>query len=487
MSNFLAVATVTATLNELLRASANTDVAGATVLMMEPNNAANVATQTGIPTINIYLFQVTPNAALRNSDLPTRRSDGTVFQRSQAAIDLHYMISFYGAENELVPQRLLGSVVRTLHAEPQLTRNRIRSTIINPLYAGYLNAPGKESNLADQVELVKFSPLHLSLEELAKIWSVFYQIPYVLSVAYQGTVVLIENEDTPQNALPVQVRNIYAVPFNQPVIDQVGVKADIDLTIVQGKPVTLNDRLRILGKRLQGGAGTLVDVNGVEVIPDPINVSDTQIDLPLNASLTLSDGTKVSPTDKLKAGVQGVQIIQRMQIGVDKDKDQLNWHRGVESNVAAFVLRPAITKTKGKYDIVLNVTGNKVVVNQAGNNIVVFTGTVTVSVAPRIARVQRIVLLLNEMNPNPGQPLDHDVQAFSFTADPNQQTWQDANGKIVADARMFSEKDTTNQIVFSFQNVSQGTYLVRVKVDGAENLLDVDPNGRYVQPQVPIQ
>src|SRR5205085_8416254 len=127
----------------------------------------------------------------------------------------------YGAENQFVTQRLLGSAVRTLHAEPQLSREKIRRTIIaQPI----LN----DSTLADQFELVKFTPLHLSLEELAKIWSVFYQIPYVLSVAYQGTVVLIESDDTPASILPVRERNVYAVPFNQPIIEEIRAKLPND-------------------------------------------------------------------------------------------------------------------------------------------------------------------------------------------------------------------------------------------------------------------
>lgn len=459
MSNFRAIATVSATLKELLLASINKDglntVGGGDIIsVMRPDMAAKNFQGVGV---NIYLYQVTPNAALRNCDLPTRRADGTVVQRPVAALDLHYMISFYSTQDEFVPQLLLASVARTLQAEPQLTRDRIRSTIINGLYSGFLNVAGSPSNLADQVELVKFNPLHLSLEELAKIWSVFYQIPYVLSVAYQGTAVLIESDDTPQNALPVQVRNTYAVPFNQPVIEEVGVKADVNQTIVAGKPVTLNDTLRILGKRLQGISGTLVQIGGVEMIPGIANVNDTQIDLPLNAAFTLSDGTSVSPRDKLRAGVQGLQVIQRRKMGMDeKDKPQ-NWHRGVESNVAAFVLRPVLT-------------------NPLSN----VPGVVTAIVSPLISRKQRIILLLNELDTQPSQSpaLQPRSRSYSFVADPKDQTWRDQDGNVVTDPGKFSGEDTTDTIKFSISGVAPGPakYLIRVQVDGAESLLDTDTN-----------
>src|SRR5712691_2618931 len=112
MSNFLAVATVTATLRELLETTVTNDLPGHTldVAVIRPDNIKDNLQGTRV---NIYLYQVTPNAAYRNSDLPTRRAGGTVVQRPQAALDLHYMISFYSAVNEYVPQLLLGSVVRT--------------------------------------------------------------------------------------------------------------------------------------------------------------------------------------------------------------------------------------------------------------------------------------------------------------------------------------------------------------------------------------
>lgn len=73
-------------------------------------------------------------------------------------------------------------MVRALNSRPVLTRQMIQETLANPAY-GYLG----KSNLGEAIELVKFTPLPLSLEELSKLWSVFFQTPYTLSVAYQGT------------------------------------------------------------------------------------------------------------------------------------------------------------------------------------------------------------------------------------------------------------------------------------------------------------
>ena len=55
--------------------------------------------------VNLFLYQVTPNGTFRNIDAPTRRSDGTLLQPTRSAYDLHYLLTFYGSEANLEPQR----------------------------------------------------------------------------------------------------------------------------------------------------------------------------------------------------------------------------------------------------------------------------------------------------------------------------------------------------------------------------------------------
>src|SRR5215212_5514896 len=125
MSNYLAIATVTATLSRTLTAAVGTDVSAAGVTTLRPDDAPGTG-------VNVYLYQVGPNGAWRNADLPTRRDEGRLVQRPKVALDLHYLLSFYGDEAQFEPQRLLGSVVRTLHARPVLTREMIRNTVSDP-------------------------------------------------------------------------------------------------------------------------------------------------------------------------------------------------------------------------------------------------------------------------------------------------------------------------------------------------------------------
>lgn len=449
MSNFLAIATVTATLRDLLQEGVGADVPVVRVTTARPDDTIGSTPETRV---NVYLYQVTPNAGWRNVDVPTRRADGTVMQRPQEALDLHYMISFYGDESQLMSQRMLGSVVRTLHARPILTRDLIRTTIANAVSSGTF--PFLEtSNLADEVELVKFSPLHLSLEEQSKIWSIFYQIPYVLSVAYQGTVVLIDGDQTPQQALPVRTRNIYVVPFRQPVIDQVIVREGANL------PITVDSTLSIVGQNLKSG-NTLVRFGDTDVPPAIQDISDTLISLSLPNVASALQSAGVS----LQAGIQGLQIVQPQAMGTPAVP-----HEGVESSVSPFVLHPVIAQTNGAYDI--STTPVQLPGGTSG------VGVQVKNIRPAIGNDQRVVLMLNEVSPTPGQPLTPPgrlPRAYSF-----QSPSRDAGGATPAPA-------PSDSITIPIVNVVSGTYLVRLQVDGAESLLDADMNGRYVAPQVTI-
>jgi hypothetical protein len=414
MSDYLAIATVTATLRNLLQSAVNGAVSGAKVVTVRPDSTGT----SGVPDVgvNLYLYQVTPNAAFRNADLPTRRSEGQLVQRPFAALDLHYLLTFHGNDSDLVPQRLLGAVVRTLHAQPMLTREEIRTTVTTATDAASVHYL-KTSNLEEAVERIKITPLSLSLEELSKLWMTFFQTHYVLSAAYQASVVLIESQATPQEALPVQGRNLYVVPFRQPVIERVE-PADENRALEFGR------RLRIRGRQLRGDVTkVLIGDSSTHFEAFPSVVTDTSVEI------TLAEPP--FPPNSLRAGVQGVQIVQPQLMGTPPVE-----HRGFESNVAAFVLHPKVAVLPGA------------------------TNTqVAVRVEPGVGAQQRAVLLLNEQTAtNPASYMFTDAQ------------W---------DA-------TTNTLQFAIKDVHTGTYFVRVQIDGAESLLDLDPHSSTPGPLVGI-
>jgi hypothetical protein len=422
MSNHLAIATVTATLQRTLQASVQVDVEGVRVTTVRPSDIGNGTPETGV---NIFLYQVMTNPALHNVDATPFRSKGNPTKR-QAALDLYYMLSFYGNDNELEPQRLLGSAVRTLNDCRILTQDMIQKTCEDSTFTFLRN-----SNLADQIQQMSVIPLDLNLEDLSKTWTVFFQTPYVLSIAYKILVVLLEGQESPQRALPVRDRRAGSfAPFaSQPLVEQVISQAG------RFDAILANSTLLIQGKQLKGNSFTQVRICGVEVTPP--EVSSTQITFPLSSL----------PTSALRAGVQSLQVIH--PISITPEPGASRGRRGAESNAAPFVLRPTITGIR--------------VSEIDGTDDDPRSGILTVQVDFTVGRQQRVVLTLNEWSTtNP--------TAYIFDAD---------------------RRDTeTQSVTVPFQDVKPGEYLVRLQIDGAESQLEVDntegspTQGWYINPKV---
>lgn len=422
MSNFLAIATVTAALRQTILPVVQSAVNGTEVTTRRPDDPTNAD---AAPRVNLYLYSVVPNAAWRNADLPTRRGDSTLAQRPQAALNLHYLLTFYGDEAQLQSQRLLGSTVSALHARPLLTREAIRKLIQTAQDPGDAYHFLAISDLAEQAEIVRFAPLSLDLEELSKLWSVFFQTPYTLSVVYQASVALIEGEEIPQAALPVRAPKLYVVPFRQPAIEQVVAEEGANQPIVAGSTLVIR------GQRLQGDV-TQVRIGGVEVEPASEDVSDVQISLPLSSL----------PAGSLRAGVQGVQVLHPMMMG-----DPLTLHRGVESNLAAFVLRPTV---------------KDVAVSNLELEDGLISADVTVQVDTIVGKEQRVNFLLNELS-------SAEPAAYTFPVG--------------------SRESDSDLITIPVSDVKPAVYLVRMQVDRAESPLEVssDPQDpRYVGPTTVI-
>jgi hypothetical protein len=245
MSNFLAIATVTAALKVALENALAADTSGMAhnVTIGRPEEIENDGNAAGV---NIYLYQVTPNTAWRNADLPTRNAHGDLVQTPRVAMDLHYLLTFFGNEANLEDQRLMGHVVSALHERPVLTRAMIADATANADFSAFLG----DSDLANEIEQVKFSQLSFNLEELSKLWSVFFQIPYRLSLPYAASLVFIDRLPTPARTLPVQTRTVTVVP-----------------SVDQGITIT-PDKLPALQLWLKSDTGVTYDSNGVSLWED---------------------------------------------------------------------------------------------------------------------------------------------------------------------------------------------------------------------------
>lgn len=213
MSNALALAAVTAVLKNLLdNAVIDQSISGnvggtVTVSALPPDRIDTGENET--PRLNLFLYQVLPNASLRNVDLPSRNGRGERITNAPLALDLYYMLSAYGAQ-DFQTEILLGYAMQLLHERPVLTRDAVRATLAapSPVDGGILPpAVGAlaASDLAEQVELVKLTPVALNTEEVSKLWTAF-QAKYRPSVAYVASVVLIRRDDAARAPLPVLSR-----------------------------------------------------------------------------------------------------------------------------------------------------------------------------------------------------------------------------------------------------------------------------------------
>jgi hypothetical protein len=414
MSNHLAIATVTATLQRLIQSVIQHDVDGARVTTLKPNSIGSSTPESGI---NIFLYQVAYNTALRNNDTASFRSKKGPIRR-QSSLDLFYMLSAYGNDTELEPQRLLGSVIRALSDKTILTTEMIEGAIADTSYLA-------ESDLASQIQQVTLNPVAMDVDELSKVWSTFFQAPYSLSLVYKVMAVVIDGEVSAQRALPVrETRFGRIMPFPvQPVIERVlaeaGARSPIDETTM----------LRIVGSHLQANSQThrtLVKVGDAEVVP--IAVTATEL------AFSLKD---ISPAD-LRAGIQTVQVLHyssEYSSEQNRNADEKKTTIPVTSNAIPFVLRPTITSVS--------------VGELEGIDDDPRSGTLQVSTQLPVGPTQQVMLVLNEYS------IDSPVN-YLFEALPRE-----------ADSHSF---------VIPLHNVKPGDYLVCLRVDRADSLLGVDTN-----------
>lgn len=445
MSSALAIASVTHVLKDLLNNGLIdhdlSSTLGNVMVTALPPDRIDTTSPDQQSRLNLYMYRVTPNQGWRNVGLPSRDGPGERLANPPLALDLHYLLTAYGA-NELHTEILLGYGMQLLHETPALARDAIRRSLSPQTTVPGGGLPPElqalhTSELAEQIEQIKMTPESLSTEEISKLWAAF-QAKYRPSSAYQAAVVLIESQKSTKSALPVRARKIYTMPFRQPVIEKIMSQAISGGPIVENQQILEGYNLVIAGKQLRGDA-LLVNVGGIEVTPAIGDINDTQIIFPLPAALN--------------AGVQGVQVVHQKLMGSPPLP-----HRGVESNVEAFVLSPRIET--------INVSN----VQATGNNL--HSADLNLTVKPAVGNKQRVVLLLNEYSSGPlSPPVTTPPLSYSFSAPP---------------MAVLSPPAPTENITIPISGVSAGTYLARIQVDGAESPLGTDSAGRYDSPQVTI-
>jgi hypothetical protein len=403
MSNSLAIEAVTSALRKLLEdgtklldnGDSDTKLTDLEVTTQPPDRARNSKTNNQI---NLFLYQTTANAALRNMDMPRQVRSGES-SLPPLALNLYYLITAYGKDNEdTLSHRLLGRAMRILHDYSVLVASDLLSpTEIKDLFS--------ESGLDLQPERVRLTPMPMSLDEMSKLWMIF-QTQYRISASYQAAVLLIESTRPVRSSLPVLKRG----------------KEDRGPGVTASASPLLEE---VLPPNSQPGArlGEDLILNGKHL--------DSQGLMVRFSSLRLDDNIEIEP---LKGG-NANQIKVHLSDHPEDPGALAKWVPGfyTVSLVIKMPDMPAWTSNEVPFALAPRIT---IAPNAATEDDLALTITCT----PRIREGQRIVLLFGESQVK--------AQTVSTPADESLPTTVD----------------------FAIPNVKKGSYLVRLRIDGADSL-----------------
>jgi len=315
VSNFLAVATVSAVLQRLLTPVASTAVTGAEVWV----DRSDLKRQKD--GINIYMYRHSLDSVSRNEELPARRGDGTLTNRPKVAATLHYLLTFHGKDDDMVPQRLLGATLAALHTRPIITHALVEAVTDEAKQPSGAHSYLAFNDLLEADELVRVSPDPMSLDELSKLWSVFFQSPYQLSATYVASAVLLEETlETPLPAPPVTRPQLTVRGLLQPTILSARNAAD------PRAPLVTSSVLQVEGSGLRGDR-TRVRIGPAEITPDPARLTASSVDVDVTGP-------------SLRAGLQPVTVAHQWLVG-----DPAQPRGGETSNAVGVLVAPTITLT----------------------------------------------------------------------------------------------------------------------------------------------
>lgn len=289
MSDYLAVGGVTAVLKALLNTGLS-DSGPSTVLVSPPGitNKAPDLIPTGQdepPQLNLFMYYASINPALRNLGLPSVSPNGTPLSNPPLAINLHYLVTAYGA-NPFDTEILLAFAMQVFHNTPVVPRSVIQSAL-TALDSG---TPSNEqkliafSTLASQIELIRITPSVLSTEEIWKLWTAF-QVSYRPTTSYQVSVVVIQDTQSYQSNLQVQKRSLVALPLTGPMI-----------STVSPQMVAVGQTMTIQGSNFLNGPASNTLVSFDE-------------ETPVAASTVQGNLVRVTVPNTLEAGVCNVRVM----------------------------------------------------------------------------------------------------------------------------------------------------------------------------------
>jgi hypothetical protein len=421
VSNALAIAAVSAAFLRRVLAAANRAVPQAKVRLGAPT--AKLAEEAK-PLVNLHLFRVEPNPAHANHHLPSRDSHGQSRRPSRLSLDLHYVMSFYGDHETFEPDRMVAEVMLSLEHEPLLSR----STISNALGD---NDELASSDLSEAMARLRVSRQLMTLDDLSKVWSVLYQVPYALSLVYEVDHLEIETAERSAVPMPVARPDIWVSPLSSLRLESAGATPEGPMAPVWG------GNLQVRGQGL-AMAGLGLEVDGTPLTMTEVERQPTSLVIPLDA--TTFAGAE------LNIGVHRLQAVAPRLSPGQPD------HLRIRSNAVAFAISPAIAIDS---------------VDAPGAGALA-TGTITLTVTPAVGSAQTVRLLLDSRNP----------------AQPSQ--------SILPGREPQAGGQPATSLTFPFSDLPRGPYLLRADVDGLLSpvVIDINPSsttaGQIIGPEITL-
>jgi hypothetical protein len=328
VSDFTGVQAVTSTLRAILRNR-----------MAEPPEVTTAPPEVEVstvdpPIVNLFLYRISENAALKNQDLPGMTGPMSL-GRPPLSLDLHYLVTATGldATDDRGAHRVLGDAMLTLHDHPVIAKD---DPLLDPA-------------LQNEVELIKVTMESLDTEDLSKIWTAT-TAPLRPSAGYKVTVVQLESTLPRTIAKPVLEPpdagpRVYVVPLDRPFIEAVAVMRLLpDATVVeQNVPyVRIGEQLVVKGTGFFPGTR--------------IELGDVDATASIDAASTAGRMLVTVDDPALQPGLHRIQLIRDVEVGEPPDDRAFPFLR---SNVAAFVLIPTVTGIALAADGTVTVDGER--------------------------------------------------------------------------------------------------------------------------------
>lgn len=470
MSNAFAIAAVTAVLIDLLSQGLKnydlSELGDVPVDALPPDRIAGTNAEERNK-INLFMYHVTPNSGWRNIGLPSRDGNGARLTNPPLALDLHYLVTAYGAD-KYHAEILLGCVMQILHEQPLLTRKMIAEAL-NPKPPAEESLDGIGSNhidtmlqdlfasaLADQVELIKITPETLTTEEMSRLWTAT-QARYRPTAAYQLSVVLIQETKPVRSPLPVLTRgpNDQGPVAQADLIPPFPTLERIDLPNHQIS-AQMNDRATLSGHHLAGEAG---DPAGVSL---NVQLTSQRLEAPIQFDVPSAQRTDQSVTFSIPhqtgsyypAGFYRVSV----QVAPDGKPEEMR-----ESNELALSLAPRIMAINGTS---LPVPPNPPIsIARTNADQELSDVTLQVKCSPEVL-VEEIVT--GDSSPNQGDSSHNQIELRQFAL------------LLIGDRAVFAEErrestiehqERTDTLTFVVTQIAAGTYRLRLRIDGVDSLL----------------